>query len=40
MEAVLDRGRFENYDRALVRRKRRLGPNPRGPYLGRFDGAA
>jgi hypothetical protein len=37
MQAVLERRGFETYDRRLVLRKRRLVPNPRGPFLGRFD---
>ena len=39
MQAVLERRGFETYDRGLVLSKRRLVPNPRGPFLGRFDAA-
>ena len=37
MQAILERRGFETYDRGLVLRKRRLVPNPRGPFLGRLD---
>ena len=37
MQAVLERRGFETYDPGLVLRKRRLVPNPRGPFLGRLD---
>jgi hypothetical protein len=39
MQAVLDRGRFETYDRGLTLLKRRFAPDPRGPQLGRVDAA-
>ena len=37
MQAVLDRGGFETYDRGLTLLWRRLIPDPRGPVLGRLD---